>query len=427
MGKPKPTRFRDPIHGFIYLSEAEVEIVDSKAFQRLRNIHQNGMTYLVYPGAEHTRFQHSLGVMHLASNLFDRIVTKNGLESKWGKEKVRRYRQLLRLYALLHDIGHAPFSHAGEDEEGGLFPEGTDHESYTVRIIGETEIRERVDEAGKEYGISADGLIDLIEGRLTDPQTHLLRQLMSSELDVDKMDYLLRDSHYCGVAYGLFDLPRLEDSLTIQDEAGVCRLAVEEGGLHVVEAFILARYYMFAQVYFHRTRRILDYMLRRFLGDVLPDGKFPEVIDEYLAWDDLQVMQLIRDVVSQKTSKWGRALAERKLLKVVHESPIHSSEADRRVINLIEDDLVDEFGPDDVYVDRASKLPHKLPKEMKRDDPNAIFALDRDGRFKPMSDLSVIVKKMTEPINIWRIYAKQGIMGRVKRRYRELEKRSLKH
>jgi len=206
----KLDRIRDPIHGFIYLTKEEMAIVDSPLYQRLRRINQDGMTHLVYPGAEHTRFQHSLGVMHLASNIFDRIVQKNALESTWGEEEVRRCRHLLRLYALLHDVGHAPFSHASEEgmeQEESLFPQGASHETYTVKMIASDEIGGLIrDKSASFCGVTPDDLLELIEGTSLDRRLYFLRQLMNSEVDADKMDYLLRDSHYCGVAYGLFDL-----------------------------------------------------------------------------------------------------------------------------------------------------------------------------------------------------------------------------
>jgi len=393
------------------------------------------MTHLVYPGAEHTRFQHSLGVMHLASEVFDMIVATGDLERAWGGEEVARSKQLLRLYALLHDLGHAPFSHSAEktDPEENLFPENCDHETYSIKIISETSIAAlvaRVGESltrklGSAYSIEPADLEKLINGAIVDPHLYLLRQLMNSELDVDKMDYLLRDSHYCGVAYGLFDLPRLKGSLTVYTEGPLTKLAVDEGGIHVVEAFILARYYMFTQVYFHRTRRILDYILRRFRREELPGSKLPHDTEEFLEWDDVRVASLIRQKARGNQSEWAARLEERRLLRLVRSSPTHASLADRRLINVIEKVITDRFGKETVFVDRANRLPHRLPRDMK-EDPNAVLALNRDGEPVAISESSEIVRKLSEPINILRIYAKEDVEEEVQALCDEYYKVALK-
>lgn len=200
-------KFRDPIHGFIEVRSLEKRIIDSPPFQRLRNIKQLAMTYYVYHGAEHTRFGHSLGVMHLVTKAFNATVMNAG--GYFQEAKRKRYEQILRLIALTHDLGHAPFSHAAE----AVFPEGKEHEDFTEELIMNTEI------------------------------------------------------------------------------AG--------GGVQAFEEFVLARYFMFLQVYFHRTRRFLDIMLGQALKAVLPNGRFPEEINEYLKFDDGVVLQLIKEGVDK--------------------------------------------------------------------------------------------------------------------------------
>lgn len=228
-------RLRDPIHGFIELSELELEIVDSIPFQRLRNIKQLATTYLVYHGAEHTRFGHSVGVMHLVTRAFHSAVSNyykqqtgtklfnNDIDAKW-------YEQILRLIALVHDLGHAPFSHGSE----ALFDDGLEHEDFTNKIICETEIADIILRVGQEFCrknkvddsyLITPELLWSIYGEKnpeSNPQymNHIidfkfLKTFMDSELDCDKMDYLLRDSYYCGVNYGKYDLNRIIDSLTV--------------------------------------------------------------------------------------------------------------------------------------------------------------------------------------------------------------------
>ena len=130
----KVDKFRDPIHGFIEVRQRELEIINTRAFQRLRNIKQLAMTYYIYPGAEHTRFGHSLGVMHLVTRAFRSAI--EGYEEEFPEPKRAHYEQILRLIALTHDIGHAPFSHASES----VFPSGVEHEDFTVEIVTKTEI-----------------------------------------------------------------------------------------------------------------------------------------------------------------------------------------------------------------------------------------------------------------------------------------------
>ncbi|MDL2253032.1 HD domain-containing protein, partial [Ruminococcaceae bacterium OttesenSCG-928-I18] len=244
-------QFRDPIHGFIDVSPEERTIIDSRPFQRLRNIRQLATTYLVYHGAEHTRFGHSLGVMHLVTRVFESIVTKN--PNLFDEKQKNWYRQVLRLIGLLHDIGHAPFSHASEE----LFPDDKTHEDYTCEIIHHTEVADLIcsigetykKKYGEEYDISPELLWMIYEGKdvLNEkyvlPDFQFLKSFMDGELDCDKMDYLLRDSYFCGVKYGNYDLDRLVSSFTIfrKEDENILLLSIERGGIHALEEFVLAR------------------------------------------------------------------------------------------------------------------------------------------------------------------------------------------
>lgn len=280
-------QFRDPVHGFIDVSEDELKIINSAPFQRLRNIHQLATTYLVYHGAEHTRFGHSIGVMHLTSRVFDSVTQKVpnifSDDDNENKRLTAWYRQLLRLIGLTHDLGHAPFSHASEE----LFENGKQHEDYTKDIIFETEVADYINAIGvkfrSQYGTSYNITPELVwmiyEGKdITNekfifPDFLFLKSFMDGELDCDKMDYLLRDSLYCGVTYGKYDLDRFVSTLTAYKHNNQLQLAIERGGVQALEEFVLARYFMFIQVYFHKTRRYLDKVLVKSLKTVLPNGK----------------------------------------------------------------------------------------------------------------------------------------------------------
>ena len=231
-------RYRDPVHGFIEVRPLEKKIIDSAPFQRLRHIKQLAMTNLVFHGAEHTRFGHSLGVMHLVTKAFRMAVENGSEEYPFSSAKKEWYEQILRLIALTHDLGHAPFSHASES----VFPEGVEHEDFTEKIVKETEIAGYIRAIGDkfktragQYDITPELICDIYRGRNPGENSEFtfLKSFMDGELDCDKMDYLLRDSLYCGVNYGKYDIDRLLCSLTIDVKDDVPRLAIDYGGLKV--------------------------------------------------------------------------------------------------------------------------------------------------------------------------------------------------
>jgi len=267
---------RDPIHAFVRLDSDERAVLDSRPFQRLRHVHQLGLTSLLYPAATHKRFEHSLGVMELAERVFEVVTTdanvtdtiKNSLSEIGNKDALRYWRRVLRMAALCHDMGHLPFSHAAEKE---LLPEGWDHERLTREIILSPQM-------GKIWDAMTPPLrpLDVVKLAVGPPkakdltfstwETILSEIIVGDAFGVDRMDYLLRDSYHAGVAYGRFDHFRLIDTLRIlpsgSDEPGKPALGVEEGGLQSAEALLLGRYYMYSQVYFHPIRRIYDIHLK---------------------------------------------------------------------------------------------------------------------------------------------------------------------
>ena len=295
--------FRCPVHGFVKLNDWERAIVDHPAFQRLRRIRQLAWTDYVYPGASHSRFEHSLGVMHTASRLYDAVWEKSQDiltgELRYNRDGLQRHRQLVRLAALLHDVGHAPFSHASED----LFPRRSDgeryqHEEYTAAII-RSELRDVIENHPANtanYGFRAEDIAALVQGATGAKQALFWRQIISGQMDADRMDYLLRDSLHAGVRYGSFDLNRIAATVVAvpDPEAETLRLGVSEGGAHAAEALVLARYFMFTQVYFHKTRVAFDHHLKGALAAMLPGGLFPSPVDadlhRFLEWDDWKVL-----------------------------------------------------------------------------------------------------------------------------------------
>lgn len=414
--------FRDPIHGFIPVRPLEKKIIDSQPFQRLRHIKQLSLTYLVYHGAEHTRFGHSIGVMHLVSRAFQAVV--NNRPDLFSKEQKEWYEQILRLMALTHDLGHAPFSHGSE----AVFPNNLSHEDFTEEIIMKTEIGDFIHEIGQEfvekydeeYNITPELICSIYRGRnISNPDFIFLKKFLDSELDCDKMDYLLRDSYYCGVNYGRYDLERLVSMLTVyKEDNNNLYLAIKKGGLCAFEEFVLARYFMFIQVYFHRTRRFLDKMLVEFLRQNLSDGKYPDEVGEYLTWNDNTVWRLIRD--AQDKDEYANRLMNRRIMKCVYESPTHSEHIDQNIFNYIKNVLGEKIGKDNFIYDSADKLAHKIPLkhtiDSEQDIPEQAIPIILDHTKTPgtISTESGVIKNMTEPINIWRIYAKEEMAVRAK-------------
>ncbi len=411
-------KYRDPIHGFISVTPLENKIINSYPFQRLRNIKQLAMTYLVFHGAEHTRFGHSLGVMQLVTKAFRSVIEKN--PSFINNVKIAWYEQILRLIALTHDLGHAPFSHASE----AVFSEGLEHEAYTEKIIKETCIADIISEIGEtfkeKYGasfdITPDLICDIYLGRNPGENSEFtfLKSFMDSELDCDKMDYLLRDSLFCGVNYGKFDLERLISSLTVYiQDSDVPRLAIKKGGVQSFEEFVLARYFMFVQVYFHRVRRFFDIMFASALQKVLPNGKYPEAIEEYLLWDDCRVIQLMKENCNE--IKECDNIINRNVYPRIFETKTHPEDGDKREFRIIARDLYSAFGADNFIQDHsADKMPHKIPMRTEVDDEKAIVIIDSStGKFTTISEESQVIRSLTNKINIERIYVQPELREEV--------------
>ena len=322
---------RDPIHEFIRLDSEERAVLDSRPVQRLRNVHQLAMEYLVYPGATHKRFEHCLGVMELASRVYDTIIRSDLVNDEVrrlfrediGNEDRRRYwRRVLRMAALCHDIGHLPFSHAAESE---LLPEGWTHETITAELIRSPEMQEIWQ--GVTPPLRTQHVVKLAVGQaklpdevFTDWEAILSEIIVSDAFGVDRMDYLLRDSLHAGVGYGKFDHYRLIDTMRIlpkEHDSEEPTLGLKWDGLRTAEALLLARYWMFDQVYLHPVRRAYDIHLKDFLLEWLPHGHFPTSAEEFLELTDTEVLAAVRRE-SLNGSTLAKRIAERKHFKVIY-------------------------------------------------------------------------------------------------------------
>ena len=366
---------RDPIHTFIRLDSAEREVVDSRPLQRLRHVHQLATTYLIYPAATHKRFEHSLGVMELAGRVFD-VVTKQenvtdeirkAMDELVNRELLSYWRRVLRMAALCHDIGHLPFSHAAE---GDLLPEGWDHERLTRALINSDEMSEIWD--SHRPALNKTDIEKLAVGpkkardlEFTDWESILSEIIVGDAFGVDRMDYLLRDSHHAGVAYGKFDHHRLIDTLRILPAQAVGPegspepvLGIEQGGIQSAESLMMARYLMYSQVYFHHVRRIYDIHLCDFLKEWLPGGRFGVDVESHLGTSDNQILEELSRAASDEKSpgnRHARALVRRDHFRLLYERNPHDVEVNPEAGEAVFGVMVERFGADFLRHDRYRK------------------------------------------------------------------------
>lgn len=253
--------FRDPVHDIISFDKVQenyiLDLIDSKEMQRLRRIRQLGLSSYTYPGAEHSRFAHSLGTAFLMKRVIERLQRVRGKQEKQWLQEVFDNQDLVLCSALLHDIGHGPFSHAIEDVMG------VKHEVWTMQIINnpDTEVHEILETYKPGFAKEVADVIARVH------PCEMVVKLLSSQLDVDRFDYLLRDSLMTGVGYGKFDLEWMINTLTIGLVDGVPEIGLDlDKGLSIAEDFVVARYYMYKHVYFHKTTRSAEIITRKILN-----------------------------------------------------------------------------------------------------------------------------------------------------------------
>lgn len=299
---------RDAIHVFARLDSDERKVLDSRPFQRLRHIHQLALTHLVYPGATHKRFEHSLGVMELAERVFRVVTAKDNLEHLDERlrsvvphdDQLRYWCRALRMAALCHDLGHLPFSHAAEKR---LLPAGRTHEDLTVALIMSEEMEKIWNEVipplrSEHIAKLAVGPKKLKDRTFTSWERILSEIIVGDCFGVDRMDYLLRDSLHAGVVYGKFDQYRLIDTMRIlpenEEDGSEPVLGIEFGGLDSAAGLLLARFFMYSQVYFHPVRRAYDFHLQDFLCSWLGENGVPADLNKFLLLTDNEVLVELR-------------------------------------------------------------------------------------------------------------------------------------
>ncbi len=279
---------RDPVHGFIHFTEQECQLIDSKPFQRLRNLKQLATAYLVYPGAVHTRFDHSLGVMHVAGRIVKHLKETQSKRLEAVGEDPEELEKRVRLAALCHDLGHGPFCHVSEPvikhvNQGFKGNIDALHEKITCRII--EDIPEIRDILKDDYG----QVLSILKGTTTDGRETktVAKGIVSGPIDADKMDYLLRDSYFTGVKYGVFDIDKVIESLVVIQSKELKReeasyLGVRKEGLRALEQMILAKFFIGEQVYYLKTRTAGDLLINRALQNALEEEITDQVKDKFI-------------------------------------------------------------------------------------------------------------------------------------------------
>lgn len=323
---------RDPLWNNIRLDPLAFELIDTPAFQRLRYVRQLGLAFLVYPGATHSRFEHALGTYHLARRTLALFEEHDDFAAV-GRDEC----QLVRVAALLHDIGHYPFSHALE-EIGALH-----HEEVARPLICGGEVAEILRRA---LGADApERIISLIRGESDSP----LQGLISGSIDLDKLDYLRRDAFMCGVSYGEIDVDRLINALTVLRDPDTNQPSVGmfEKGLSALESLLFAKYQMYRNVYWHHAVRSATAMYKRVVADALDTGALDAAT--LAAFTD---EGLLHDLAGRVPTPLLRSLRERRLYKRAFECPaaqlpVGAAEwiaDDRKLTVAVENTLADEMG-----------------------------------------------------------------------------------
>jgi uncharacterized protein len=318
---------RDPVHGSIHIQNEDISIISHPAFQRLRNIKQLGFSEFAFPGATHTRYIHSIGVMHVANIQFDKIF-KNFTPSK----ELMRLKQTLKLACLLHDIGHAPLSHSTEMVMPKLaalnlparYLKGEDlqrqatHEDYTIKTISDSDFTTSFKHQIQQFGVDPNAVAELVTGICSDEGYFtingisffpILHQMVSSEVDCDRMDYLLRDSYFCGVSYGQYDLDWLTDNMVACERDKKLFLGINERAVSTFDDFLLSRFHMFLMVYFHYRAVCLEQMLLRYFISAPNEYVIPGNIDEYIEHDDHYLSKHLR----MSKNKWAQMIVQNKI------------------------------------------------------------------------------------------------------------------
>lgn len=385
----------DPIHKYIRITDLEKKLIDTEVFQRLRKIRQLAGAHLVYPSAQHTRFEHSIGTMHLAGLAAETLLDKGYITYK---EDV----QSLRIAALLHDIGHGPFSHLFEEVLRENESNKLTHEIIGKKIIKESII---IDILGK-YGYDTDYVCKLSFG---ESQKMFYDEIIAGSLSADIMDYLPRDSFFTGAEYGKVDYHRLISSLEVLSND---HLGINKSAINSLESMLISRYQMFKAVYFHKTVRAGEVMLLHSLMSADKQLNFSNFcIEEYLDYTDEKTIDII---CSLKENKFASELAldykKRKLFKCVYEKFLQNKHnafdkelAGKQIRDFLRGikeylDVDESF----IFID-ISQAP-SMPLTPSKEELNSIMLVDKDLEFETPTSAIPLIDSITGFLDMIRIY-----------------------
>ncbi|HEV2120344.1 MAG TPA: HD domain-containing protein [Candidatus Bathyarchaeia archaeon] len=396
---------KDPIHGYVRISQTERSVIDTEPVQRLKRIRQLAGSEFVYPAANHTRFEHVIGAMHLAGSLAEALPI----------DLPRQLQEQLRLAALLHDVGHGPFSHVFEPLLTKYL--GKNHEDFVPWLVNETEISERLEAAG----LNARTLGKLAVGNLANRTYPYLDQIVSSDVDVDKMDYVVRDSFHTGAGYGSIDVHRLLYAMDIIDKT----LSIDGSAVATLESFLLARFESFRTIYFHKASRAVQIMMVKALEaarDELHLLDFDEP-EDFLRLDDYKVWTALKEC--KKSRKIMQDLEARRLLKCAYERTLFSRKelvtdrvSNEHIRGEIEQQIAKKarISPEDVIID-APSLPsvpyHNTVDLSSMDVPVFMRAPNGKKQIVPLTDVSKIAGVLHTFMNLVRVYTRESYRSRV--------------
>ena len=398
---------KDPVHGYVYITEEEKNIIDSFPVQRLRRLRQLAGAEYVYPGANHTRFEHSVGVLYLAG----KVAENPNISEHMNEEEA----EMVKIAALLHDVGHGPFSHVFEQ----LLINKLDktHEDITSWVISKGELKDAL----SKIGYKPEEIAKLAVGTLHRPKKTFLDQIVSSAVDVDKLDFVVRDTYHTGAEYGYIDVFRLIHALDVLEG----NLAVDLGALSALESLIIARIESFKSIYFHRVGRAAQIMLAIAMEKAneelgLTQFKTPE---EYLAMDDYTVWTMLKNC--KKSSGIIRDLERRRLLKCAYERTFY--EKDTMVSNIfsretyrkqLQTDIAKEAHVETeaviIDVPTVPSVPYHHSVLMESMEIPVFFKTQNDTKIpQRLSEISKIFETLKGFINILRIYTDEENRERV--------------
>ena len=426
MKKLEEKVFRDPIYGYIHVYDQLIwDLIQTKEVQRLRRIKQLGGTYMVFHTAEHSRFSHSLGVYEMARKIIRALMHRGTVLSE-------EERLLVLSAALLHDLGHGPFSHSFES----VF--GVRHELFTEKIIiGNTEVNRVLESYCKRF---ATKVRDVINKSYPNP---LIVSIISSQLDADRLDYLLRDAYFTGASYGEIDVDRILRTMRVVNN----KIVYKVSGMHAIEDYLMSRYQMYWQVYLHSTGRSFDLVIQRMLHRVReliftgykfkhPLGALKDLfleeelsVETYLKFDDSTLIYYISQFIDEDDEilhDLADRFINRRLFKEIHYTP--SDEMDEKLKEVKE--YMIELGIDPEYyllTDYSMKTPYDYYGHKKNCLPDCIELLMRDGSIQEISEVSTIIKGIIDvkPKQEYKIYFPLDLVlkspeGKAKERILEL-------